>query len=108
MRLFLGPLRAWVKALPDSAAGNLPAAVRLILISFLDGVTEAYQVPVPFLGAPEREAFCTDAKAQGEDVASAGRETLHSANPKDGRWFAVRSTRKNAYWVFAGPASRIR
>ena len=77
------------------------------LTFLLDEVTEGHQLEVPVLDALEREAFRTDAKAQGEDVVVAGRETLHSTNPKECRWFAVRLTRQNASWVFRSPGEPL-
>ena len=51
--------------------------------------------------------FRADAKAEGQDVAIGGWETVAGRGSRQSRWYSVRLNRKNAPWPFCrGEPSR--
>ena len=100
IRPFLGPMYAWVTAVPASAVLPLPKAIRL-LFAFLVRQLRA-GLHTQSVGTDEQgpELFRTDAKAEGEEVWVAGWCCADSSDPRACRWFSERLDRRNSAWLF--------
>jgi hypothetical protein len=100
-RPFLGPIYAWVTALPKGAFLQIPAVIQLILGFLLQVYSDGpIRVSCGTWQEPQEELFRADAKAEGDDVAIGGWLCAGGLAPADAPWFAMKITRKFAPWAF--------
>jgi hypothetical protein len=101
----LGPMFAWVAALPKSAFVEIPVTIKLLL-HFIQHVFQddaMRLVTVQAANAPRpRLTFRADARAEGDVVEAGGWQIAGSGDPADSPWFRFRLDRGNAPWAFHG------
>jgi hypothetical protein len=94
-RPLLGPIYAWVTALPKGALLQIPAVIQLILGFWLQVYSDGpIRVSCGTWQEPQEELFRADAKAEGDDVAIGGWLCAGGLAPADAPWFAMKITRK--------------
>lgn len=86
---FLGPIFAWVSAVPKGSVLRLPAMVQVIIrFLLLQVMATKFRCDVgDYCGYEEgyQESFRADAKADGDDVAIGGWETLWGQTTQGGQ-----------------------
>lgn len=106
LRLFLGPIYAWVAALAGkTAVSKLPKALRLIF-AFLRLALEGggRLQPLGPRAVEEREFYRTDARAEGDEVWIGG-WALDHAETRRCRWFSEKLDHTTAPWLFCSGES---
>ena len=100
-RPLLGPVYAWVHAVPAGAYLKLPVLIRLIFEFLSDELKQGNTLlPVPLANERVVEWFRADAHAAGDEIGIGGWECLGGLDTKEARWFSIKLNRRNAPWAF--------
>jgi hypothetical protein len=100
----LGPLYAWVSALPPGLGTRLPDGLVLILIWLKREVEDRALVPLRPKLILLPELFRADAKAEGLKVVLGGWEVHPGSEVKPcplSRWYSLTLTKDTAPWAFS-------
>ena len=96
LELFLAHIYAWIAAVPHGAFLPPPVAVRLCLRWIaLKLAAGRRRASCRHVALPTGEAFRTDAKAEGNEVAIGGWQTSVTTDPKQAKWFSVKLDEAN-------------
>jgi len=100
-RPFLGPVYAWVSAVPPSSYLEVPAMLRLILEWIARRLRSRHMLPAGIRRTSGGEIFRADAKATEGSCSVGGWYCAEGRTPGDAPWFALELTPANAGWAFA-------
>jgi hypothetical protein len=100
LRPFLGPIYAWVAALEHARVYKLPKAIKLIMLFLAKALEGSGRLTLVRALTPQREAFRTDARAEGDEIWIGG-WALDDTDPRKCRWFSEKLSHANAPWLFA-------
>jgi hypothetical protein len=102
----LGPLYAWVAAMPIGAFVPLPGAVRLLL-TFLEFIFRSDKWRISFVAKQSemdrrsRGVFRADARAKGDLIEAGGWKLPSSGDPGDASWISFKLDKVVAPWAYA-------
>jgi hypothetical protein len=105
-RPFLGPLYAWVSAVPSGTFMTVPTAVRVLMTWFLERLAEGAGVTCARKPGPGFLLFKADAKGEPNRCVLGGYKVAADGGIA-GPWFSLETSGDEAPWLFKdGEASR--